>query len=102
MSLKIFHYDEHPVEVNIVKNHSDVTLVLVMTWGTHFNFGVTKAPRTSVFELTNPCRGLRCWHQDDDGDLNSLVSTMTTMMRTMTIMTMNTFVSQGDDGATKL
>ena len=88
--------------MTLVKNHSDVTLVLVMTWGTHFNFGVTKAPRTSVFELTNPCRGLRCWHQDDDRDLNTLVSTMATMMRTMTIMTMNTFVSQGDDGATKL
>ena len=94
--------------MTLVKNHSDVTLVLVMTWGTHFNFGVTKAPRTSVFELTNSCRGLRCWHQDDDRDLNTLVSTMATMVRTMTmrrrmtIMTMNTFVSRGDDGATKL
>ena len=94
--------------MTLVKNHSDVTLVLVMTWGTHFNFGVTKAPRTSVFELTNSCRGLRCWHQDDDRELNTLVSTMATMVRTMTmrrrmtIMTMNTFVSRGDDGATKL
>ena len=95
--------------MTLVKNHSDVTLVLVMTWGTHFNFGVTKAPRTSVFELTNSCRGLRCWHQDDDRDLNTLVKTMATMMRTMTIMTMtmtimtmNTFVLRGDVGATKL